>query len=564
MNGENFAVNILNNALKNSVSKLCDNIETEFNFNFNFERPKHEGQGDRATNAAMKLTKILKSSPKNIAENLINNLNSDESIKNFINKIEIAGPGFVNLFLSGNFYAEVVRDILKQSSNYGAVNLGNNKKVQVEFVSANPTGPLHVGHGRGAAVGDSVARILEFTGWNVQREYYINDAGLQMENLGKSTQARYFELLGKKNFELPENGYKGEYLYKIAQDIININGDKFINIDPAESLEYFKNYAGGVILEGIKKDLEEFRVKFDNYFNESIVHKNGLVKNLLEELKNKNYAYEQDGALWFRSQDFGDDKDRVLIRANGVTTYFASDVGYFYDKFKVRNFDWVIDVWGADHHGYITRVKAAISAIGKNPDDLDILLIQLVNLIRDGKSVNMSTRSGEFIELRSVLDEVGTDATRYFFLMRRSDSQLDFDLDLAREQSSNNPVYYIQYAHARISGIMREFERRNKNNIDLNIIPAEIFYNKDARNLADALSFFPDEIKNASSELAPQVITSYVLNLAGIFHGFYNTNRILDEPDEKISVGRLNLIRAAQNVIKICLNLLGVNAPDRM
>ena len=365
----------------------------------------------------------------------------------------------------------------------------------------------------------------------------------------------------------PENGYKGAYIYDLAQEIIDSEGRKFIDVPESESLNYFKKYAAEKIMSGIKADLEEFRVSFDKFFPEGYLHENGLVKSAMEDLKSRGYAYEHDGALWFKTEDtIGDDKDRVLIRANGIPTYFASDIAYHRNKFITREFERVIDVWGADHHGYIARVKAAIKAMGKNPDDFDVLLIQLVNLIREGKIVTMSTRAGEFITLRDVLDEAGVDATRFFFLMRRSDSQLDFDLDLAKKQGNENPVYYVQYAHARIAGVLREFQNRGGRleSINPSEIPESIFDDRNARDLADALSYYPEEIAQASRELAPQTVTGYVLNLAGIFHAFYNTNRILDEPDEKISLGRINLIMAAKIVIASCLNLLGVSSPERM
>ena len=332
-------------------------------------------------------------------------------------------------------------------------------------------------------------------------------------------------------------------------------------------MEYFRSYAAGKIMNSIKADLEEFRVSFDKFFPEGYLHKNGLVKSAMSELQSSGYAYEQDGALWFRTEDtIGDDKDRVLIRANGIPTYYASDIAYHRDKFITRNFERVIDVWGADHHGYIARMKAAVKAMGRNPDDFIVLLIQLVNLLRDGKIVTMSTRAGEFITLRDVLDEAGVDATRFFFLTRRSDSQLDFDLDLAKKQGSDNPVYYVQYAHARISGILREFVSRGGNleDLDPENIPAEIFDNKDARELADCLASYPDVVREASEDLAPQALTGYVLNLAGVFHSFYNTNRILDVDDKAVMTGRLNIARAVKNVIASCLGLLGVNAPERM
>ena len=556
MTGENIAVTRLNDALKSAVKTLiADDIPAEW------ERPKHEGHGDRAASVAMRLAKKLKANPREIAGKIIDGLKSD-----FVEKTEIAGPGFVNVFLSGKFYAEAVSDVLRQGESYGGVNLGQGRSIQVEFVSANPTGPLHIGHGRGAAVGDSVARILAFTGWDVQREYYVNDSGLQIDNLGRSAQARYFQLLGR-DMPIPENGYKGEYLFGIAREIINAEGGKFLDIPPEDSLEYFRKYAADRIMSTIRDDLERFRVKFDNFFPEGYLHRNNLVQSAMNGLKEAGYAYEKDGALWFRTEDtIGDDKDRVLIRANGIPTYYASDIAYHRNKFITRGFERVIDVWGADHHGYIARMKAAVKAMGRNPDDLIVLLIQLVNFLRDGKIVTMSTRAGEFITLREVLDEAGVDAARFFFLTRRSDSQLDFDLDLAKKQGNENPVYYVQYAHARISGILREYASRG-GNIDAlshDDIPAEIFADKDARELADSLSRWPEAVREASEGLAPQVLTGYALDLAGIFHSFYNTGRIIGEPDSIVREGRINLMRAAKIVIASCLGLLGVSAPERM
>ena len=451
MKGENIAVQSLNDSLNKAIqSSGAEDADA-----FKFERPRDSGHGDRASSAALKLARFLKSSPRDIAAKITANLESE-----FINKIEVAGAGFVNIFLSNNFYSQVIQDVLRQGRDYGSVNLGSGKNIQVEFVSANPTGPLHIGHGRGAAVGDVVARILAFTGWNVQREYYVNDSGLQIQTLGKSTQARYFELLGRES-NFPETGYKGEYIYDLAREIIELEGSKFLDVPREESLDYFKDYAANKIMNGIKSDLERFRVSFDKFFPEGYLHENGLVKSAMEDLKSRGFAYESDGALWFKTEDtIGDDKDRVLIRANGVPTYFASDIAYHRNKFITRKFDRVIDVWGADHHGYIARVKAAIKAMGRDPENFEVLLIQLVNLIRGGKSVNMSTRAGEFITLRDVLDDTGVDAARFFFLTKRSDTPLDFDLDVAHKQTSENPVYYIQYAHARISGVLREFEKR--------------------------------------------------------------------------------------------------------
>ncbi|CAM1381283.1 arginine--tRNA ligase [Fretibacterium fastidiosum] len=533
---------------------------------FELERPRRADQGDRASNVAMQLARAFSMPPRDIAARIAGSL--QEGCQDLLDRVEVAGPGFINLFLSHRWFAEAASQVLQQGERYGAVDLGQGRRVQVEFVSANPTGPLHIGHGRGAAVGDAVARILSFTGWNVEREYYLNDAGLQIETLGRSTQARYFEVCGRSELApLPEDGYKGDYLLDLAERIRKEEGDRFLATPLAESLPWFERYAADHILEGIREDLERFGVLFDSWFSEASLYERDLVSHAMEDLKKRGYAFESNGALWFKSTAFADDKDRVLIRSNGVPTYFASDVAYHHDKFVRRGFDRVIDVWGADHHGYVPRMKAAVEAMGRAPDDFKALLIQLVALKRDGKIVSMSTRAGEFVTLRSVLDEVGVDATRFFFLMRRSDSQLDFDLDLAKKQSSDNPVYYLQYAHARISSLLREWEGRGGDvaalRRDGTPLPDLLFDNREARALAETLATFPVEMAGASADLAPHVVTAYALNLAGAFHSFYNTNRILGESTE-VERGRLRLAEAVRIVLATCLGLLGVSAPERM
>ena len=532
---------------------------------FELERPRRADQGDRASNVAMQLARAFSMPPRDIAARIAGSL--QEGCQDLLDRVEVAGPGFINLFLSHRWFAEAASQVLQQGERYGAVDLGQGRRVQVEFV-ANPTGPLHIGHGRGAAVGDAVARILSFTGWNVEREYYLNDAGLQIETLGRSTQARYFEVCGRSELApLPEDGYKGDYLLDLAERIRKEEGNRFLATPLAESLPWFERYAADHILAGIREDLERFGVLFDSWFSEASLYERDLVSHAMEDLKKRGYAFESNGALWFKSTAFADDKDRVLIRSNGVPTYFASDVAYHHDKFVRRGFDRVIDVWGADHHGYVPRMNAAVKAMGRAPDDFKALLIQLVALKRDGKIVSMSTRAGEFVTLRSVLDEVGVDATRFFFLMRRSDSQLDFDLDLAKKQSSDNPVYYLQYAHARISSLLREWEGRGGDvavlRRDGTSLPDLLFDNKDARALAETLAVFPVEMAGASADLAPHVVTAYALNLAGAFHSFYNTNRILGESTE-VERGRLRLAEAVRIVLATCLGLLGVSAPERM
>lgn len=531
------------------------------------ERPKRDGQGDRASSAPMQLAKKLGMSPRDLAAELVSLLEkrvADGSVEGkWVSKIEIAGPGFINFFLSNLWLRDVVETVLELGDLYGAQDLGRGKKVQVEFVSANPTGPLHIGHGRGAAVGDTVANLLAFTGWQVEREYYINDAGLQMEILGRSTQARYFELLGKADLApFPEDGYKGDYIYDLARDAMTTEGERFLHRPLSESLPWFKKYAGTIILEGIKKDLLNFGVEFDVWFSESSLYERKLVPEAMEHLKKRDYAFEADGAIWFKATDFEDEKDRVLIRNNGVPTYFASDIAYHKEKFD-RGFDRVIDIWGADHHGYVPRMKAGVEALGRKSEDLDILLIQFVNLVRNGVQVPMSTRSGQFIPLSEVVNEVGVDATRYFFLMRRSDSQLDFDLELAKKQSNDNPVFYVQYAHARICSIMRELKERGKSITGKGDLLPDTLNGDETRKLIDCLALFPKEVENASKELAPHAVTGYAFNLAGYFHAFYNVNRILGEAPD-VESARLRIIESVRIVLARCLKLLGVSAPERM
>ncbi|MDR2529228.1 MAG: arginine--tRNA ligase [Synergistaceae bacterium] len=558
---ENYLKVLVGNALGDIAATRGKTLPEDFFAEI--ERPKREGQGDRSTSAAMQLAKFMSVSPKELAAEVAAALTQAAEANGLVDKIEVAGPGFINFFLSKKWFQSVVRDVLNAGESYGSSNAGAGRRAQVEFVSANPTGPLHIGHGRGAAVGDVLANLLSFTGWKAEREYYVNDAGLQMEILGRSTQARYFELQGRQDqAPFPENGYKGDYIYDLAEDAIEREGGRFLSLPLGESLPWFKRFAGEVILEGIQRDLEDFGVKFDVWFSESSLYERNLVSKAMEQLKRRDYAFEADGAVWFKASDFVDDQDRVLIRNNGAPTYFASDIAYHKEKFD-RGFDRVIDIWGADHHGYIPRMKAGVEAVGRKPEDLDVLLIQFVNLVRDGVQVPMSTRSGQFVPLRDVLNEVGVDATRYFFLTRRSDSSLDFDLELAKRQNSDNPVYYVQYAHARICGVMRELRERGGNLSAIFDVPPEVFDNGEARELADCLAVFPGEMESASRDLAPHAITVYASNLAGCFHAFYNTNRILGEA-APIEAGRLLLIEAARVALARCLALLGVSAPERM
>jgi arginyl-tRNA synthetase len=523
------------------------------------ERPRHEGQGDWATNIAMLLAKPLKTRPRELAGEIVSRIGKDPHLE----KMEVAGPGFINFFVTNLWVRDVIDAAVKERENYGRSTQGKGKKVQVEFVSANPIGPLHVGHGRGAAVGDMTAGLLEYAGWEVEREYYINDAGLQMNLLGQSTQARYFEILGVSDkAPFPENGYKGDYIYDLAREVLERDGKKHLEVPLEESFPVFQAYAANTILDGIREDLALFGVKFDVWFSEKSLYEKGLVESALAFLKARGHAYEKDGALWFRTTAFGDDKDRVLVRSNGVTTYFASDVAYHKEKFD-RGFDLVIDVWGADHHGYVPRMKAAVEALGRERDALQILLIQFVNLLRGGHQVSMSTRSGEFVTLKEVLDEVGVDAARFFFAMRRCDSHLDFDLELAKKASTDNPVFYVQYAHARIESIMREAASRKIDIPDPGTVDVDLLLEPEEKALAKRIARFPEEIEKAASELAAHRIAFFAYDLASDFHAFYNAHRVLGV-EEAVSKARLCLVEATRVALTNALGILRVKAPERM
>ncbi len=524
------------------------------------EKPRNPEFGDWATNLALKMASSLGEKPRPIAEAIVDRLRLP---KEAVRDVEIAGPGFINFRFDPSWFRRIVQEILRKGENFGRLDLGRGKKVQVEFVSANPTGPLHVGHGRGAAVGDSVASILEFGGYEVEREYYINDAGLQMELLGESVRSRYFELFGKgEEAPFPENGYRGRYIYDIAKEIKERDGDRWLRFNKEESVPYFRDYACERILDWIRKDLEAFGVKYDVWFSERSLYDNGEVEKTLEYLKEKGFAYEKDGALWFKSTAFGDEKDRVLVRSNGVPTYLASDIAYHKNKYE-RGFDLVIDVWGADHHGYIPRMKAAVQALGRSADALQVLLIQFVTLLREGKPVSMSTRAGEFVTLADVVREVGKDAARYIFLTRKCDSHLDFDLELAKRQSEENPVYYVQYAHARVCSLFEQAKERGIEIPELEEVPLDPLKEPEEMEILRILSEAESEISIAVKDLAPHRIPYYLQKLASSFHSFYNKHPILSAPED-LRNARLALSKAVAMVIKNFLSLIGVSAPERM
>ena len=551
----------LKQLLERAVESIAKEAGQELpeGFMVRLERPRQAGHGDWATNIAMQLAKPFGIKPRELADKLVNNVPLGEIVE----KAEVAGPGFINFTLASNWITETVKSTITQNENYGRVNSGKGRRIQVEFVSANPTGPLHMGHGRGAAVGDITASILDFAGWDVEREYYINDAGLQMELLGKSAQSRYFEALGRGDeAPMPEDGYHGEYMTDIARSFVDKYGEEPAKKPLEETVEFFSVETGKIVTEMIRKDLEEFGVTFDVWFSEKSLYDNGQVEPAMEELKKRDYAYEEEGALWFRSTLFGDDKDRVLIRTNGVPTYFTSDVAYLKNKYD-RNFEKLIYVWGADHHGYVPRLKSVNKAFGHPDDAVDVLLIQMVNLLRDGKPVQMSKRAGTIITLREIMDEVGVDATRFFFVMRRCDSTLDFDLELAKKATSENPVFYVQYAHARICSIYRELEERGVTLPGIEEFDVSLITDQSEINLAKAISRLPEEVAKSADEFAPHRIAYYATELAEAFHSFYNSQRILGV-DEPVMKTRILLMEAAKITLKNVLGLLGVSAPEKM
>ena len=540
--------------MKDKINRLISNfLESESvqeEVVYSIEYPKREEFGDYSTNVAMVLSKRLKQKPTEIAKRFIE-FSKDECI---FDKVEVAGAGFINFYVKPSAVFEEIERI-KDNADYFKPQI-KSKKVQIEFVSANPTGPLHIGHGRGAAIGDSIARILSFCGYNVEREYYINDAGLQMRMLGLSTFIRYKQLMGI-NEVIPEDGYKGEYLIDIAKNIMVEYGDSLLKKDERESVEICQNIAGDVILKSIVKTLEKFRVKFDVFFNEKKLYDANEVENTIEFLKGKGYIYEKDGAVWFKSTLLGDDKDRVLRKSNGAYTYFASDIAYHKNKFLVRKFDEVADIWGADHHGYVNRMKSAIEALGIDKNRLNLILVQIVNLLRGGKKVSMSTRKGEFVELDSVIDEVGVDAARFMFLSRSVDSHLDFDLEIAKKQSNENPVFYVQYAYARIKNIFKQLEGISDiDNADLSQLDA-----KEEINLAKSVIKFKDSLKKALDELEPYFITKGLLDIAENLHKFYNHIKVIGSDKQK---ERLALLNVVAQTIKLGFDLIGVEAKERM
>jgi arginyl-tRNA synthetase len=522
---------------------------------FTVELPKHEGQGDFSTNFALVLAGIEKKNPRELAQAIAEKLSNRTEL---IERVEIAGPGFVNIFINPDVWRKLIPEIIAQGAAFGKSTIGGGRKVMVEFVSANPTGPLSIGHGRQAILGDSIARLLEVTGHDVFREYYYNDAGRQMRILGESTRARYLELLGEK-FTFPEDGYQGEYIIDISRSLVEEHGD---SLKDHQDVTPFKEQAEKHIFKDISSTLERMGIVFDNYYNEQSLYENGLIDDVVAELREKGYVYEQDNAVWFKTTAFGQEQDRVIIKSSGEPTYRLPDMAYHREKFR-RNFDWLVDIFGSDHIATIPDVLAGMKALGYDPDKVTVVLHQFVTLTRDGKQVKMSTRKANFVTVDELLDEVGVDPVRFFFMMRKADSQLEFDLDLATKQSQENPVYYVQYGHARLCAILRQAEERGFAEPEFDAADSLLLKEPEELKLLKAMSTFPATIEGSALELAPHKVIFYLMDLAGQLHSYYNKHKVITE-DIPLSRARLCLIRALQVVLKNGLDMLGLTAPIRM
>jgi arginyl-tRNA synthetase len=548
-------VKVIEDSLKTLGLETIPSIEAEV--------PPNDSMGDLATPVAMSIAALLKKSPRKIAEELVNSIKdlSAQAGKSAFEKIDIAGPGFINFTFSKEYLYSEMKKLIEYKSGFLREDIGKGKKVQIEFISANPTGPLHLGHGRGGATGEALSNLLKAAGYNVEREYYINDAGKQVKLLGLSVFARYQQLLGIE-YPFPEEGYRGEYVEEIANAIIKEEGGKYIKANFEVVSDFFIDYSYKEILFSIKEDLKDFGITFDIWQSERELYEKGDIEKSIEDLKIRGFIYEKDGALWFRSTAFGDDKDRVIIKQDGEYTYFTSDIAYHRKKIEKR-YDELIDIWGADHHGYIPRVKAVIEALGYPKERLKVLLVQMVNLLRGGKPVQMSKRAGEFVTLREVIGEVGADTTKFIFLTRRPDSHLDFDLEVAKAQSSENPVFYVQYANARINSIFTHAKEKSIN--------TDRLYNADLRLLSiyeelriiRKLLIYPMIFEGAVNTHEPHRITFYLQELSGMFHPYYNKYRIVSD-DIELTRAKLALCEAIRIVLQDGLEILGISAPEKM
>lgn len=555
---ENELKNIIVEAIKKAIA---DGALPEAEIpQFNIEKPANKDNGDYSTNVAMAGARAFKKAPRMIAEAIESCIDLDGTV---FEKVEIAGPGFMNFFLSQQFYSDVLKDIFACGEDYGKSDYGQGKRVLVEFVSANPTGPMHIGNARGGAIGDCLASVLDWAGYNVNREFYVNDAGNQIEKFATSLEVRYLQHFDS-SVELPEDAYHGQDIVDHAENFIKEYGDKYVNADSKERRKALVDYALPKNIAGLERDLKRYRITYDKWFRESTLHKDGSVQKVIDALKAKGVTYEQDGALWFKASEYGNDKDIVLVRANGLPTYIVPDIAYHYNKLVTRGYDKAIDVLGADHHGYVPRMKAALTALGLDASRLDCVIMQMVRLVRDGETIKLSKRSGKAITLNTLIDEVPLDAARFFFNLREPNSHFDFDLELAAKESSENPVYYVQYAHARICSIIKKaqeqgVELRNPSDDELALLNS-----KEEKDLIRHLSSLTDEVVSAAKSYDPAKITHYVIELATLFHKFYNAQRVMLDDNESLMQARLFLCKAVKDTIYNILTMLKITAPEVM
>jgi len=551
----------IKNSIIGAVNTAIEKGELENNelTAFSVEVPANREHGDYAVNAAMVWARLFHKAPRQIAEIIVANCDFTDT---YIKSCEIAGPGFINFFLNDSYYADIVLDIEEKGADYGKSNYGEGKKVLVEFVSANPTGPMHIGNARGGALGDCLAAVLEAAGYYTEREFYINDAGNQINKFGLSLDLRYLQLY-KEGIEMPEDAYHGEDIVNHAKNFAEINGDKYVEADSEERRQALCDYALPINIENLEKDLGKYRITYDRWFKESELHGGGAVAEIIEKLKESGYTYETDGALWFKSSELGDDKDRVLVRENGIPTYFVPDIAYHYNKLVTRKFDTAIDILGADHHGYIPRMKAAMQALGVNPDRLDMVIMQMVNLIKDGEKYKLSKRSGKAITLSTLLEEIPIDAARFFFNLREPNSHFDFDLDLAVSQTSQNPVYYVQYAHARICSIFRGLEEEGVKACSFTAEMAKNLKTAEERELIKYIATLPNVVNESAKAYDPAKMTRYAVEIATMFHKFYSQCRVKGESEE-IMQARLGLCGAVKQIIKNILDMLKITCPESM
>ena len=553
--------NKLYEAIENAVKSAIENgdLPQADIPKFIIEKPADKKNGDFSSNIAMAGARAFHKAPRMIAEAIVKNFSLDGG---YIDRCEIAGPGFINFYLSDKYYSDVLKDIVSSGDNYGRSDYGEGKKMLVEFVSANPTGPMHIGNARGGAIGDCLASVLDAAGYDVQREFYVNDAGNQIEKFATSLEVRYLQECGK-DVELPEDAYHGEDITVHARNFFSEVGDKYAECDSQERRDALVAYALPKNIAGLEADLGKYRIKYDKWFRESTLHKDGSVQKVIEALKEKGVTYEQDGALWFKASEFGNDKDIVLIRANGIPTYIVPDIAYHYNKLVTRGYDKAIDVLGADHHGYIPRMKAALTALGLDADRLDIVIMQMVRLVRNGETIKLSKRSGKAITLNTLLEEIPIDAARFFFNLREPNSHFDFDLELAAKQSSENPVYYVQYAHARICSIIKKAAEEGVEVVTPSAEALNRLNSDEERDLISHLAGLTDEIIGAAKNYDPAKITHYVIDLATLFHKFYNAHRVVSD-DKELTEARLFLCTAVKNTIKNILVMLKVDVPEAM